>query len=105
MSQWAWCIMSFQNGMTPLQHAAYKANCELARLLLAHGADVNCSEHDHGYSSLMFAALSGTYGETSEINLGFQFTPAPVICCMKHRNTNDFAQNKINKLQKLKILS
>ena len=51
----------FQNGMTPLQHAAYKGNCDGCELLLAHGADVNSNEHDHGYSALMFAALSGLY--------------------------------------------
>ncbi|XP_067112492.1 ankyrin repeat and MYND domain-containing protein 2-like [Osmerus mordax] len=46
-------------GMTPLMHAAYKGKAEMCRLLLQHGADVNCNEHDYGYTALMFAGLSG----------------------------------------------
>ncbi|XP_078278066.1 ankyrin repeat and MYND domain-containing protein 2a [Rhinoraja longicauda] len=48
-----------QYGMTPLMHAAYKGKAEMCKLLLQHGADVNCNEHEHGYSALMFAGLSG----------------------------------------------
>lgn len=48
-----------EDGMTPLQHAAYKGNMELCEMLLTHGADVNYSAHDSGYTPLMFAALSG----------------------------------------------
>ena len=48
-----------QNGMTPLMHAAYKGKADMCRLLLQHGADVNCNEHEHGYTALMFAGLSG----------------------------------------------
>ena len=48
-----------QNGMTPLQQAAFKAKVDICHLLLAHGADVNSSEHNQGYTALMFAALSG----------------------------------------------
>ncbi|KAK7813007.1 hypothetical protein U0070_021766 [Myodes glareolus] len=47
------------NGMTPLMHAAYKGKLDMCRLLLRHGADVNCHQHEHGYTALMFAALSG----------------------------------------------
>uniref|UniRef100_UPI001446D9C4 ankyrin repeat and MYND domain-containing protein 2-like n=1 Tax=Epinephelus lanceolatus TaxID=310571 RepID=UPI001446D9C4 len=46
-------------GMTPLMHAAYKGKAEMCRLLLQHGADVNCNQHEHGYTALMFAGLSG----------------------------------------------
>ncbi|KAI3360366.1 hypothetical protein L3Q82_002230 [Scortum barcoo] len=46
-------------GMTPLMHAAYKGKADMCRLLLQHGADVNCNEHEHGYTALMFAGLSG----------------------------------------------
>ncbi|XP_061675563.1 ankyrin repeat and MYND domain-containing protein 2a isoform X2 [Syngnathoides biaculeatus] len=46
-------------GMTPLMHAAYKGKAEMCKLLLRHGADVNCNEHEHGYTALMFAGLSG----------------------------------------------
>ncbi|XP_035390329.1 ankyrin repeat and MYND domain-containing protein 2a isoform X1 [Electrophorus electricus] len=46
-------------GMTPLMHAAYKGKADLCKLLLQHGADVNCNEHEHGYTALMFAGLSG----------------------------------------------
>lgn len=48
-----------ENGMTPLQHAAYRGNESLCRLLLDRGADVNSNFHEHGYTALMFAALSG----------------------------------------------
>lgn len=40
-------------------HAAYKGKVDMCRLLLRHGADVNCNEHEHGYTALMFAGLSG----------------------------------------------
>nr|KAF6468901.1 ankyrin repeat and MYND domain containing 2 [Molossus molossus] len=45
--------------MTPLMHAAYKGKLDMCKLLLRHGADVNCHQHEHGYTALMFAALSG----------------------------------------------
>lgn len=41
-------------------HAAYKGKTDMCKLLLQHGADVNCNEHEHGYTALMFAGLSGT---------------------------------------------
>ncbi|KAG7475083.1 ankyrin repeat and MYND domain-containing protein 2 [Solea senegalensis] len=46
-------------GMTPLMHAAYKGKADMCKLLLQHGADVNCNEHEHRYTALMFAGLSG----------------------------------------------
>ncbi|KAK3578801.1 hypothetical protein CHS0354_030220 [Potamilus streckersoni] len=46
-------------GMTPLQHAAFRARREICRFLLASGSDVNSNYHDNGYTALMFAALSG----------------------------------------------
>ncbi|KAE8747688.1 hypothetical protein FOCC_FOCC005667 [Frankliniella occidentalis] len=48
-----------ENGMTPLQHACYKGNKEIAQMLLDQGADVNSGKHEHGYTALHFAALSG----------------------------------------------
>lgn len=54
------CSLLFcQYGMTPLMHAAYKGKADMCRLLLQHGADVNCNEHEYGYTALMFAGLSG----------------------------------------------
>ena len=50
--------------MTALQHAAYKGNLELCRQLLLRGADVNSNEHEHGYTALMFGALSGSINVT-----------------------------------------
>jgi ankyrin repeat protein len=47
--------------MTPLMHAAYKGKADMCKLLLQHGADVNCNEHEHGYTALMFAGLSGRH--------------------------------------------
>lgn len=46
-------------GMTPLQHAAFRGNYEMCQLLLDRGADVNANYHDSGYSTLMFASLAG----------------------------------------------
>ncbi|XP_034560145.1 ankyrin repeat and MYND domain-containing protein 2-like isoform X2 [Notolabrus celidotus] len=54
-----------ENGMTPLMHAAYKGEAEICRLLLQHGADVNCNQHEFGYTALMFAGLSGKTEITS----------------------------------------
>ncbi|XP_075070181.1 ankyrin repeat and MYND domain-containing protein 2 [Mixophyes fleayi] len=48
-----------EHGMTPLMHAAYKGKVDMCKLLIQHGADVNCNEHEHGYTALMFACLSG----------------------------------------------
>lgn len=45
--------------MTPLMHAAYKGKADMCRLLLQHGADVNCNQHEYGYTALMFAGLAG----------------------------------------------
>ncbi|KAG7501013.1 ankyrin repeat and MYND domain-containing protein 2-like [Solea senegalensis] len=52
-------------GMTPLMHAAYKGKEDMCRLLLQHGADVNCNQHEYGYTALMFAGLSGKTTITS----------------------------------------
>lgn len=48
-----------ENGMTPLQHAAYRGNYDVCKLLLECGADVNSHYHDSGYTALMFAGLAG----------------------------------------------
>lgn len=48
-----------ENGMSPLQHAAYKGNLKMAKFFLERGADVNQNDHEHRYSALMFAALGG----------------------------------------------
>ncbi|KAK0081420.1 hypothetical protein PV325_012209 [Microctonus aethiopoides] len=47
------------NGMSPLQHACYKGNKEIVQMLLDQGADVNLCQHEHAYTALHFAALSG----------------------------------------------
>lgn len=49
-----------ENGMTPLQHAAYKGNKEAVQLLLDQGADVNSGRHEYNYTALHFGALSGS---------------------------------------------
>lgn len=48
-----------ENGMSPLQHACYRGNLEIAKYLIERGADVNQNDHEHRYTSLMFAALGG----------------------------------------------
>ena len=50
--------------MTPLQHAAFKGQVPLCELMLANGADVNINEHENGYTTLMFGALSGEFSST-----------------------------------------
>ncbi|XKL68525.1 hypothetical protein PGB90_004016 [Kerria lacca] len=47
------------DGMTPLQHACYKGNKEVMEFLIEKGADVNNTHHEHKYTALHFAALSG----------------------------------------------
>ncbi|EAT44469.1 AAEL004183-PA [Aedes aegypti] len=49
-----------ENGMTPLQHAAYKGNKEAVQMLLDQGADVNSGKHEYNYTALHFGALSGS---------------------------------------------
>ncbi|PAA93952.1 hypothetical protein BOX15_Mlig026372g1, partial [Macrostomum lignano] len=50
-----------EQGMTPLLHAAFKARADLVALLVDTGkADVNWDGHEHGYTALMFAALSNS---------------------------------------------
>ncbi|CAG7828652.1 unnamed protein product [Allacma fusca] len=48
-----------EHGMTPLQHAAYRGNETMCRMLLDRGADVNGGNHNNNYTALHFAALSG----------------------------------------------
>lgn len=45
--------------MSPLENACYKGNLDVCRALIERGADVNSSQHVHGYTPLMFAALGG----------------------------------------------
>uniref|UniRef100_A0A182SUH7 MYND-type domain-containing protein n=1 Tax=Anopheles maculatus TaxID=74869 RepID=A0A182SUH7_9DIPT len=60
LSQYKSCVdFVDENGMTPLQHAAYKGNKEAVQLLLDQGADVNSSKHEYNYTALHFGALSG----------------------------------------------
>ncbi|XP_050074788.1 ankyrin repeat and MYND domain-containing protein 2 [Anopheles maculipalpis] len=60
LSQFKSCVdFVDENGMTPLQHAAYKGNKEAVQLLLDQGADVNSSKHEYNYTALHFGALSG----------------------------------------------
>ncbi|XP_063983789.1 ankyrin repeat and MYND domain-containing protein 2 [Diachasmimorpha longicaudata] len=47
------------NGLSPLQHACYKGNKEIAQMLLDQGADVNACQGKHDYRALHLAALSG----------------------------------------------
>lgn len=46
--------------MTLLDQASYKGNAVLVEELLKRGADPNSNAHKHGYTALMFAAISGS---------------------------------------------
>jgi len=46
-------------GMTPLMHACWKNFPKVVKFLIGLGADVNGGDHEHGYTTLHFAALSG----------------------------------------------
>lgn len=70
------------NGMTPLQHAAYKGNKEIVQYLLDMGADVNSGKHEFNYTALHFAALSGK---------------ADVCLQLLFRGANPSAQNSVNR--------
>lgn len=58
--------------MSPLMHATYKGKADMCKLLLQHGADVNCNQHEHGYTALMFAGLSGIVIKLSLVVLTIQ---------------------------------
>lgn len=47
-------------GMTPLMHACWKNYPRIVKFLIGQGADVNGGDHEHGYTSLHFAALSNS---------------------------------------------
>lgn len=46
-------------GMTPLMHASWKGQQDVAKYLLKQGADANGGNHEHNYTSLHFAGLAG----------------------------------------------
>ena len=46
-------------GMTPLMHASWKGQQDVAKYLLKQGADPNGGNHEHHYTSLHFAGLAG----------------------------------------------
>ena len=56
-------------GMTLLHWAADKGHKDVVELLLAHGANVNAKELEHGISSLQYAAMNGHVG-VMEVLLG-----------------------------------
>lgn len=48
-----------ENGMSLLCQAAFKGDYEICKFLINNGANVNDTQHDHGYTALMFAAIGG----------------------------------------------
>ncbi|XP_057667699.1 ankyrin repeat and MYND domain-containing protein 2 [Diorhabda carinulata] len=84
-----------ENSMTPLQHAAYKGNKDLVQVLLDQGADVNYCEHQHTYTALHFAGLSGNSdvclalllaGAKSHITNTVGRTPSQMAAFVGHHN-------------------
>lgn len=69
-------------------HAAYKGKADMCHLLLQHGADVNCNQHEYGYTALMFAGLSGMWLPVF-YELKFGFTKSLVLCCVRLKNKID----------------
>ena len=47
------------SGMTPLMHASWKGQHDIAKYLVKQGADANGGNHEHHYTSLHFAGLAG----------------------------------------------
>uniref|UniRef100_A0A158R408 MYND-type domain-containing protein n=1 Tax=Syphacia muris TaxID=451379 RepID=A0A158R408_9BILA len=78
-------LMFFKNGMTLLDQASYKGNVTLVEELLKLGANPNSNEHKHGYTALMFAAISGK-------------SSGPEICrILLDAGAHSYATNSINK--------
>lgn len=74
-----------ENGMTLLAQACYKGDAAVVKELLKRGADPNSNEHKHGYTALMFAAISGS-------------SQGPEICRMLlDAGARSYATNSINK--------
>ncbi|CAH0555427.1 unnamed protein product [Brassicogethes aeneus] len=84
-----------ENSMTPLQHAAYKGNAEIVQMLLDQGANVNLCEHQHKYTALHFAGLSGNVdcciylllaGAKSDVTNSVGRTPSQMAAFVGHHN-------------------
>jgi ankyrin repeat protein len=54
-----------EGGMTPLQYAAREGNIEVAKVLIAAGADVNAPEPQYNFTPLLIAIYNGKYDFSS----------------------------------------
>jgi ankyrin repeat protein len=54
-----------EGGMTPLQYAAREGNVEVAKVLIAAGADVNAPEPQYNFTPLLIAIYNGKYDFSS----------------------------------------
>ncbi|XP_030760414.1 ankyrin repeat and MYND domain-containing protein 2 [Sitophilus oryzae] len=95
-----------ENKMTPLQHAAYKGNKEIVQTLLDQGANVNTCEHQHNYTALHFAALSGNIdvcllllvaGAKSTVTNTVGRTPSQMAAFVGHHNCVATINNFVSK--------
>ena len=50
-----------EGGMTPLQYAAREGNLETGQVLIAAGADVNATEAQHDFTTMLIAIYNGKY--------------------------------------------
>ncbi|KAJ3621830.1 hypothetical protein MTP99_002383 [Tenebrio molitor] len=95
-----------ENLMTPLQHAAYKGSKDMVQMLLDYGADPNLCKHQHNYTALHFAGLSGNFevclalliaGARAEVTNAVNRTAAQMAAFVGHHKCVAIINNYVPK--------